>query len=382
MGVFDFLFGAKNPPPVETTNITTTEIPKYIAEPTADIIGEAMDVAKEAYVPYKGPRLAGLTQVEQDAIKQAQAMKGIGALKGAQAYTAATAAGAPAIGGVSQYMTDYQKKVADIAAQKMRDESAMQQQGIAAKAVGAGGLDSTRFAIQEAERQKNLTTGLGDLYTKAQANAYTTALKAAQQDRAQQLRSAMGMGTVGAQAQTMEQADIQQQEIAAKSAQAGGLDSTRFGILEAERQKNLATGIGDLYTKAQASAYSTALKAAQQDRAQQLRSGMGMGTLSAQAQTMEMADVAQQLGIGALDRGLQQTGLDIAYTDFLGERDYPKEQLGFVSNIIRGAPFPSKTTSVGQVPQAQPAPFLQQALGLGMQGVGMAANLGWQPFAK
>tara|TARA_R100000655_G_scaffold48017_1_gene85391 strand:+ start:5275 stop:6171 length:897 start_codon:yes stop_codon:yes gene_type:complete len=297
MAIFDFLFGSKNPPPVETTNITTTEIPKYIAEPTADIIGEAMDVSKEAYVPYTGPRLAGLSQMEKDAAAQAQAMKGIGALRGTQAYTAATAAGAPAIGGVGQYMTDYNKKVADIAAQKMKDESAIQQQGIAAKAVQAGGLDSTRFAIQEAERQKNLTTGLGDLYTKAQASAYQTALKAAQQDKAQQLRSAMGMGTVGAQAQTMEQADIQ-----------------------------------------------------------------------------------QQLGIGALGRGLDQTALDISYTDFLSERDYPKEQLGFVSNIIRGAPFPSKTTSVGQIPQAQPAPFLQQAMGLGMQGLGMAANLGWQPF--
>ena len=299
MAIFDFLFGSKNPPPVETTNITTTDIPKYIAEPTADIIGEAMDVSKEAYVPYTGPRLAGLSQMEKDAAAQAQAMKGIGALRGTQAYTAATAAGAPAIGGVGQYMTDYNKKVADIAAQQMKDQSAIEQQGIAAKAVQAGGLDSTRFAIQEAERQKNLTTGLGDLYTKAQASAYQTALKAAQQDKAQQLRSAMGMGTVGAQAQTMEQADIQ-----------------------------------------------------------------------------------QQLGIGALGRGLDQTALDISYTDFLSERDYPKEQLGFVSNIIRGAPFPSKTTSVGQVPQAQPAPFLQQALGLGMQGVGMAANLGWQPFAK
>ena len=297
MAIFDFLFGSKNPPPVETTNITTTEIPKYIAEPTADIIGEAMDVSKEAYVPYTGPRLAGLSQMEKDAAAQAQAMKGIGALRGTQAYTAATAAGAPAIGRVGQYMTDYNKKVADIAAQKMKDESAIQQQGIAAKAVQAGGLDSTRFAIQEAERQKNLTTGLGDLYTKAQASAYQTALKAAQQDKAQQLRSAMGMGTVGAQAQTMEQADIQ-----------------------------------------------------------------------------------QQLGIGALGRGLDQTALDISYTDFLSERDYPKEQLGFVSNIIRGAPFPSKTTSVGQIPQAQPAPFLQQAMGLGMQGLGMAANLGWQPF--
>jgi len=299
MAIFDFLFGSKNPPPVETTNITTTEIPKYIAEPTADIIGEAMDVGKEAYIPYSGPRLAGLSQIEKDAITQAQAMGGVGALRGSQAFTAATAAGAPALGGVTPYMTDYNQKVADIAAQKMRDQSAIEQQNIAAKAAGAGGLDSSRFAILEAERQKNLTTGLGDLYTKAQASAYQTALKAAQQDKAQQLRSAMGMGTT-----------------------------------------------------------------------------------AAQGQTMEMSDVAQQLGIGQLGRGLEQTALDIGYTDFLSERDYPKEQLGFVSNIIRGAPFGSKTTSVGQIPQAQPAPFFQQAMGLGMQGLGMAANLGWQPFGK
>jgi hypothetical protein len=257
-----------------------------------------MDVAREAYVPYTGPRLAGLSQFEKDAATQAQAMRGIGALRGSQAFTAATASGAPALGGVAPYMTDYNKKVADIAAQQMRDQSAIEQQGIAAKAVSAGGLDSTRFAIQEAERQKNLTTGLGDLYSKAQAAAYSTALKAAQQDKAQQLRSGMGMGTLGAQAQTVEQADIQ-----------------------------------------------------------------------------------QQLGIGALGRGLDQTALDITYTDFLSQRDYPKEQLGFVSNIIRGAPFAQKTTSVGQIPQAQPAPFFQQAMGLGMQGLNMAANLGWNPLA-
>jgi hypothetical protein len=297
MGIFDFMFGSKNPPPVESTQISTTEIPKYIAEPTADIIGEAMDVGREAYVPYTGARLAGLTAEEQAAMAQAQGMKGISALRGTEAFEAAKAAGAPALAGIPAYMTDYQKKVADIAAQQMQDQSAIQQQNIAAKAVGAGGLDSSRFAI-----------------------------------------------------------------------------------LEAERQKNLTTGIGDLYTKAQAAAYGQALKASQQDLAQGLRSGMGMGVTGTQAQMMEQADIAQQMGMGGLERGLGQTGLDIAYTDFLGERDYPKEQLGFVSNIIRGAPFGQKTTSVGQIPQAQAAPWGQQMLGLGMQGIGMAANLGWQPF--
>ena len=105
MAIFDFLFGSSNPPPVTTT--TSQNIPSYIAEPTADIIGEAMDVAKEGYIPYSGARLAGLTQDELAAMESARAMGGIGTLRGGEAYTAATASGAPAIGGVDQYMTDY-----------------------------------------------------------------------------------------------------------------------------------------------------------------------------------------------------------------------------------------------------------------------------------
>ena len=293
MAIFDFLFGSSNPPPVTTT--TQTNIPSYIAEPTADIIGEAMDVAKEGYIPYTGPRLAGLTPTELAAMQQAQGMAGIGALQAGQAYTAATAAGAPAISGVGQYMTDYQKQVADIAAKEMEEKSLQQQQQIAAQAVGTGGLDSSRFAILEAERQKALTEGLGNLYATAQADAYKTALAASQKDREAQLKSAGGMGQ-----------------------------------------------------------------------------------LAATGQQLSQADIAQQLGIGALQREQQQKGLDIVYSDFLKEQQYPKEQLGFVSNIIRGAQFPTQqvTTSPGQTR----APIGQQLLGFGLQGLGAAAGLGWQPF--
>ena len=292
MAIFDFLFGDRNPPPVETTNITTTEIPKYIAEPTAQIIGSAMDVAREGFVPYTGPRLAGFTQDELDAFQQARDMQGIAGLQQDQAYTAATASGAPALSSVSPYMTDYMTNVADVAAGKLREQSLREQQDIAAKAVGAGGLDSSRFAILEAERQKNLQEGLGDLYTKAQASAYETALKAAQQDRKQQALSAEGMSKIGTRGQLGRQTDL--------------------GLLQ---------------------------------------------------------------GIGGLQRGQQQSAIDIGYTDFLQERDFPKEQLGFVSDIIRGAPFGQQTTSVGQTPGQRPAPFLSQLLGLGMQGANIYGSI-------
>ena len=251
-----------------------------------------MDVAREGFIPYTGPRLAGFTQDEQDAFQAARDMQGIAGLQQDQAYTAATASGAPALSSVSPYMTDYMTNVADVAAGKLREQSLREQQDIAAKAVGAGGLDNTRFAVLEAERQKNLQSGLGDLYTKAQASAYETALKAAQTDRGQQLKSADAMSKIGSRGQLGRQSDL--------------------------------------------------------------------STLQ---------------GIGGLQRGQQQQAIDIGYTDFLQERDFPKEQLGFVSDIIRGAPFGQQTTSVGQTPGQRPAPFLSQLLGMGMQGANIYGSI-------
>ena len=278
MGMFDFLFGS------DQAKQTTSQIklPDYV------------DVAKEGYIPYTGQRLAGLSQIEQDAITQSQASRGIGQTQAGQAFTAATASGAPALSSVGSYMTDYNKNVADVAAREMRDQSAIQQQGIGAQAANVGAFGGSRQAILEAERQKNLTQGVGDLYAKAQADAYQTALSASQQDRQQQLQSSLGMSTTAGQQQALGQADIQ-----------------------------------------------------------------------------------QQMGIGGLGRQMDQQALDLGYNNFLAERDYPKSQLGFYSNILQGTPYSQST--VGSTYTPQPS-FLNQAMGAGISGLGIAGNLGWNPF--
>jgi len=297
MALFDFLFGSSNPAPVETTNISKTEIPAYIAQPTAEMVAAAQDVASEGYMPYQAPRLAGLSADEQAAIKQAQGMSGISTLqgqegfdtikKGAQAIT--TGAG----GDIDKYMTDYQKNVADIAADQMRDQSLIEQQNIAKQAVGSGGLDSSRFAILEAERQKNLNQGIGDLYAKSQANAYTTALDAAQAEK------------------------------------------------------------------------------------DQLQKGGAAMTLGAQGlQGLTQGDIGTRLGIGQLQRDQDQKALDIAYGDFLQEQNKPKEQLGFLSNIIQGAPFATTTTSTGTTPGQQRAPIFSQLIGGAGSILGAGSKLG------
>ena len=290
MGMFDFLFGS------DQAQQTTSQVklPDYIDKASESLVATAGDVAKEGYIPYTGQRLAGLSQIEQDAITQSQASRGIGQTQAGQAFTAATASGAPALSSVGSYMTDYNKNVADVAAREMRDQSAIQQQGIGAQAAQVGAFGGSRQAVLEAERQKNLTQGVGDLYTKAQADAYQTALSASQQDRQQQLQSALGMSTTAAQQQSLGQSDIQ-----------------------------------------------------------------------------------QQMGIGGLGRQMDQQALDLGYQNFMQERDYPKEQLGFYSNMLRGVPYSTQTIGSTQTPQPS---FLNQAMGAGISGLGIAGNLGWNPF--
>jgi hypothetical protein len=76
---------------------------------------------------------------------------------------------------------------------------------------------------------------------------------------------------------------------------------------------------------------------------------------------------------GQIQRELGQRGLDIGYQDFLRQQAFPREQLSFFSNILRGLPIaPGQTTATfGQQPG-----LAQQALGAGIGGVGLYRALG------
>ena len=239
--------------------------------------------------------LAAMTPEQLAAQQQALGMAGVSTGQMAPAMAAMQAAtGGPTAAQISGYMSPYMTGVADVAAQKMRDQSAIQQQKIAASAAGSGGLDSTRYAIQEAERQKNLTTGIGDLYAKAQAEAYGQASDMAQFAQTQGLQGAIGQGT-----------------------------------------------------------------------------------LAAQQQQLGMADVQQQLGIGAMTQGANQQALDLAYNQWQQEQQHPQSQLSWLSGIM--AADPNQQTTTTQTAVSQPS-FFSNMLGLGASAANIAGGLGWKPF--
>ena len=292
MSIFDFLFKPGTP---EMKPTDASQLPEYLQKAGANLVGAAQDVAAEEYIPYTDPRLASMTPAQQAAMQQGLGMAGVSTGQMAPAMAAMqTATGGPTQAQISGYMNPYMTGVADIAAQKLKDQSAIQQQQIAATAAQSGGLDSTRFAIQEAERQKNLGTGIADIYTKAQAEAY-------------------GQG-----------ADL------AKFAQEQGL-----------------------------------------------KGAIGQGTLAQQQQNLGFADVQNQLGIGQLIKDENQKALDLAYQNFQQEKMHPQQQLNFLSGIM--ANDPNKAARMESTMVQRPS-FFQQAIGYGAQGLGIAANLGWKPF--
>ena len=292
MAIFDFLFGGGSP---EMKPTGASQIPEYLQAAGANLVGAAQDVAQEEYIPYTDPRLAAMDPAQLAAMQQGLGMAGVSTAQMTPAMAAMqTATGGPTQAQITGYMNPYMTQVADVAAQKMKDESLIQQQQIAASSAQSGGLDSTRFAIQEAERQKNLTSGIGDLYAKAQAEAYKQ-----------------------------------------------GVDTSKFA------------------------------------QEQGLKGAIGMGTLAQQQQNLGFGDVQNQLGIGQLAQGQNQRALDLAYQNFQEERFYPKDQLNFLSGILSADPNQRATTTNTAV--SQPS-FFESALGFGASAANIAAGLGWKPF--
>jgi hypothetical protein len=107
---------------------------------------------------------------------------------------------------------------------------------------------------------------------------------------------------------------------------------------------------------------------------QSLQAGMqGMqnyGNLSGlyNQQAMNIANAQNQMGVQA--QNYQQQQYTQNYNDFLNQQNFPFQQIGQMSNILRGVPLTQQTQAVYQ----QAPSMLSQAAGLGTAAFG-AANL-------
>ena len=164
------------------------------------------------------------------------------------------------------------------------------------------------------------------------------------------------------------------QQNQAQAVQQGAFGGARSAIVEAERQRNLQTQLGDIYGKGMQNAFQQAQQAQQfgsqlglQGYGQGLQAAGQLGALGQQQYGQEMGLLGQQMDVGAKQQAYEQARLNQIVQNYATQQQYPFIQLGTLSNMLRGLPMQASTT---QMYQAQPT-GLQQGIGL----AGAYANL-------
>tara|TARA_R110002126_G_scaffold114060_3_gene252688 strand:+ start:1400 stop:2392 length:993 start_codon:yes stop_codon:yes gene_type:complete len=319
--------------PTETkSTVNQSSLPAYAEPYFKRLMDRTEAVSNEAYIPYEGERVAG---IGEDTEAGLSALRELGNSAAPEGFAEATTALSGVAGGdplaqqaqydslgsftdegvAQQYMNPYISNVLNTQQDRLNQRFGEQQLGRndAARAAGAFGGDRRFVQDQIANRELNMQSNEMDANALAAAYESGANIFAGEQGRELQNR---GLNT-----------DI--------------FSGNRQGTLDQQRNQMAA--------------------------AEQLRQ---QGLTDVQMQT----DKANLLtGIGGVYDDQRQQGLDVAYSDFLNQRDAPRQQLNFYSGIMRGVPVSPQTESTQyNAPPSQ----LSQLLGLGVGGLGLAKALG------
>jgi hypothetical protein len=158
------------------------------------------------------------------------------------------------------------------------------------------------------------------------------------------------------------------------AARQGTYGGARQLLAEQERNRNLQQQMANIQATGTQNAFQAAQQAQQfgttaglQGYGQALQGAGALGQLG-QTQFGQQQAINQGLQqVGAVQQAQAQQGLDLAYQDFLKQRNYPYQQLAFMSDMTRGIPL---SQAAQQVYTAPPSAASQLG-GLGMSALGI-----------
>jgi hypothetical protein len=207
--------------------------------------------------------------------------------------------------------------------------------------------------LNQAAKQRASEFGAGQGMQAALANQQA-GLTTGQQNLAAALQT-QGLGAnLGMQSQQLNQAaqlQAQQQALAQQQAAAQyGLAGAN--LAEQSRQFGANYGIQNIQ--------------------QQLAAAGMLGNLGQQQYQQGLGINQAQLAGGSQLQALKQAQLDTAYQDFLNQQKYPYQQLGFMSDILRGVPATAASQSIYQAPPSLAGQIA--GAGLGLAGLYRAAT--------
>jgi hypothetical protein len=175
--------------------------------------------------------------------------------------------------------------------------------------------------------------------------------------------------------EAVRETQIAQQQANLGAARQGTYGGARQAIAQAERERGLLDRLAQIQATGGQKAFEAATQAQQfgtttglQGLQQAGQAGATLGQLGGQRQQADITRLQAQETVAAQQRALQQQQLDQQYADFLRQRDYPMEQLGYFSNLMRGVPVGLGSTTTTY---AQPPSIASQVGGLGLAGLGL-----------
>ena len=216
-----------------------------------------------------------------------------------------------------QYMSPYQQSVTDSALGEAREEYERQQQRRAAGRVASGARGGYRDALQGLMGDSEQANTLAQIQAKGSQAAFLNAQEQYERDRGARMA-----------------AELSGDQSAYRSGQLG---------LQAD-QANQAMGL----SKAQ------------------MYSDLGMRTneLGQSMQDRELSRITSLEAAGERERMMNQAIKDLSYEEFERLRNYPKEQLSFMAEMLQGVP--SQQTNYSQKPS-----LASNLIGLGLGGAGV-----------
>ena len=174
--------------------------------------------------------------------------------------------------------------------------------------------------------------------------------------------------------QAMRDATIARQQQQAQAVNAGAFGGGRQGIMNAQANAELQRNLQGIQATGLQNAYQLGQQQYNQEQAQrfqglqQANAAAGtLGNLGQEQYNQSTGIVGLQGQLGQLEQQRAQQNLDTKYQDFLNYQNYPYKQMGFMSDIIRGAPLTTSAQSIYQAPPTATQSLM--SLGLGAYGL-------------
>jgi hypothetical protein len=145
------------------------------------------------------------------------------------------------------------------------------------------------------------------------------------------------------------QSDIARLDDAGRLTRAGAFGGSRQAIMESEGRRNLLDKQSNVLGQGYASAYDKAMQqfnADQQRKVQEAQFGADFGLKGLGA---ERDILNQQLGAGAVQRGITSEGIAADLGEFNTQREFPYKQVQFQRDMISGLPTGSVTNTPAQL---------------------------------